>query len=147
MQIRSELPLECPLRVQDEFAQFAHGAVSAAFPRDIVRVAPYRGWGLRHRHGQSAAPEYRQIEDVVAHVSGGRGIDPEPRQEVLEGRVLVGGALVDQIDAETLRAQLDAARLAAGDEGKLNAACLEHFHAVAIAHVECLQLLTGSAEI
>ena len=35
------------MRVEDEFAQFAHGAAPAALPRDIVRLAAHRGRGVR----------------------------------------------------------------------------------------------------
>src|SRR3954469_4842207 len=131
------------LRLEDELAYFARGAVPGRRRRNVMRAPPHLLGCFVRRAGEAAALEHRQIDEVVAHVGGRVLLQPDTAQQRAKGSVLVVGALDDMLDAKLARALGDRGRLAAANEPGLESAELQQLHAVAVEGMEGLQLLAA----
>src|SRR6476646_9732197 len=104
------------LRFEEELAHFARRAVAGRRRRDVMRAAPHLLGRFVRNAGEAAALEYRQIDDVVAHIGGRLLLQPDTAQQRAKSGVLVLGALDDMLDAELARALGDRGRFPAADE-------------------------------
>src|ERR1051325_8205808 len=117
------------LRLENKLAYSARRAVARRRRRDVMGAAPHLLGRFVRRAGEAAALEHRQIDHVVAHVSGRLLLQPDTAQQRAKGGLLVVGALEDMLDAELARALGDRGRLAAADERRLEPGKLQELDA------------------
>src|SRR6185369_242927 len=111
----------------------------------VMRAASHRLRRLGGRAGQAAAREHRQVDELVAHESGRRGIQAVLLQYFPEDEKLVVDSLVHFADAELARAQRDRGRAAAREQRDGDAGGGEHLEAVAVVRGKGLERLAARA--
>ena len=125
----------------------SHGAAAATGAADVMRVLAHEQRRFRDRQCQAATREHRQIDDVVAHVGNGTGVEVPRGKQLGKRTCLVFNALVYECDAEIFCAQLDNARSAAGNDRQFNPRFTQHLHAVTVEGIEGLDFLAAVGEV
>src|SRR5574340_219251 len=131
-QIRGQRRIEGTLDAHQELAGLAHCTAPGLARGGVVAVRLHQFGGGGHGDRQACAPHHRQVDHVVPHVGGGLAVEVQLAAERLVHGELVVRALMDDRDAEVFCAIFHYARTAPGDDGKFNAAALEHFQSVAV---------------
>ncbi len=103
--------------------------------------------GVIHRNGKSNAIEYRDIDPVIAGVTGLSFIHTRIRKQFVESVQFVIAPLVDMIDTELGRPALHYFLLPAADEGQDCALALKRSHAQPVAGAESLHFVSLLVEI
>src|SRR6185436_5160642 len=89
--------------------------------------------------------QHRHVDQVVAHVARGGGLEAQPLQYPAELLALAGDALSHQLDAELAGPLRYRRRLAPRKNRAADAAVGEHLHAVAVEGMEGLDLAAVGA--
>src|SRR6267378_6715238 len=107
---------ELALRLEDELAYLARGAMARGRGGDVVRAAAHLLGRLVRCAGEAAAREHRHVDEVIAHISGRLLLEPHAPHKAAEGALLVRRALDHMLDAELARALGNRLRFAAADQ-------------------------------
>nr|GEU28522.1 hypothetical protein [Tanacetum cinerariifolium] len=135
------------LRLQQQFAHFAHGAAPTLGGGDVVHARQHLGPAIRHRHGKTDAGDDGQVDHVVADEAHLLGRETGFFQQRAERRQFVVAALVQVADAEVGRALDHLRRRARADDGRLHARLLQQLDAQAVVDVEGLERFAVGAVV
>src|SRR6266487_3451126 len=134
------------LRLQNQFRHLAHGTVTTARLRDVVRDRFRFRHAVGHHHRHARALQHTQVHDVVAHVANLGPREPGARQEAFHGGHFTFLLLDEEIYFQFVGAEFRRRGGAAGNPAGFEPRAPQQHETQSIQNVEPLDLLFAADE-